>query len=303
MESFRNLCPVLGSQLYILLFIRRTHLPQIHKQYFAASVPVCLGRYVLQHCARLFIFIDYPKRYGDIGRIEKVSRQNNDRFHQIVFNEFAPDCKFRPVAGKRAVCKQKSCDAVLRQMRNHMQNPAVVCIACRRHFVPVPTRIVQQFFFSAPCLLIKRRIRHDIVEFFVFMLIVCKRADRFFTQIAADSADRKIHSCKFQSGIRRLLAENCNLLCVAVVCLYKLHRLHKHTARTAARVINFALIRLDKFCDQVDDTFRRIEFALALALLQCKVGKEIFIHPAHYVLLVVLGELYLIYLVQKRGKF
>ena len=135
------------------------------------------------------------------------------------------------------------------------------------------------------------------------MLIVRKSADRFFTQIAADSADRKIHSCKFQSGIRRLLAEYCNLFCVAVMSLYKLHRLHKHTARTAARVINFALIRLDKFGNQVDDTFRRIEFALALSFLQCKVGKEILVHPAHNVLLVVFCEFDFVDLIQKRSEF
>lgn len=56
--------------------------------------------------------------------------------------------------------------------------------------------------------------------------------------------------------------------------------------------------RFDKFGNQIDYTFRRIEFTLTFALLQSKVRKEVFVHPTHYILLFIFCKLNFVYLVK-----
>jgi len=70
------------------------------------------------------------------------------------------------------------------------------------------------------------------------------------------------------------------ILGIAVVALHKLERLHEHTARTAAGVVDLALVGLDHFRDQIDHTLGCIELAPQLALGGGKLAEEIFINPA-----------------------
>ncbi len=70
--------------------------------------------------------------------------------------------------------------------------------------------------------------------------------------------------------------------------LDELERLHEHTARTAARVVHPAAIRLDHRDQQADHAARGVELAAALALGAGELGQEILIHAAEGVLGLVL---------------
>ena len=70
------------------------------------------------------------------------------------------------------------------------------------------------------------------------------------------------------------------LLRVALVVFNKLQGLHKHTAGTAARVVNDAFVRLDDRGNQVNDILRRIEFAFSFSFRDSEPLQEIFINPA-----------------------
>ena len=134
------------------------------------------------------------------------------------------------------------------------------------------------------------------------MLVVRESADGYFAQIAADAPNGKVHLRQLHCCACGFLTVNSDLFRVSVMTLHELHRLHEHTAGTAARIINCALERLYHFGNQIDNAFRSIELSLAFAFLQSKIGKEVFIHPTHYILLFVFRQLDFIQLVQKRRK-
>lgn len=86
------------------------------------------------------------------------------------------------------------------------------------------------------------------------------------TQVARDATDSQIHLCQFVSGAGVFLSVNGNIFLVTVMAVHKLYRLDEHSAGTTARVINFALIRLNHFRQQVNHTLRRIELTPAFTL-------------------------------------
>jgi len=72
------------------------------------------------------------------------------------------------------------------------------------------------------------------------------------------------------------------------VAPHELERLHEHTARTAAGIVDLALVRLDHLRDEVNHALGCIELAPKLALCGGKLAQEIFIDPANHVLFLIL---------------
>ena len=72
------------------------------------------------------------------------------------------------------------------------------------------------------------------------------------------------------------------------MALHKFERLHEHTARAAAGVVDLALVGLDHFGDQVDHALGGVELAPELAFRGGELAEEVFIDPADGVLLLVL---------------
>ena len=99
------------------------------------------------------------------------------------------------------------------------------------------------------------------------MLVIRESADGYFTQITADSSYGKVHLRQLHCCACGFLTVNGDLFRVSVMTLHELHRLHKHTAGTAARIINRTFERLDHLCNQIDNAFWSIELSLALAFL------------------------------------
>src|SRR5260370_36237419 len=74
----------------------------------------------------------------------------------------------------------------------------------------------------------------------------------------------------------------------AAVALDDLLALYEHARRSAAGIVNAALVRLNHFHQQTDDTARRIELAALLAFRRGELAKEVFIDAAQNVLGAVL---------------
>ena len=112
----RDLGTIFFGQLDILLFIRASHLPQIHKEDFTFTVAEAFDFAVLLNHSCFLILVQNPKRYADVGGIEKVSRQNDDCFDKVIVDKLLSDLQLGSVIGQSAVCKQEPGNAVLREL-------------------------------------------------------------------------------------------------------------------------------------------------------------------------------------------
>ena len=116
------------------------------------------------------------------------------------------------------------------------------------------------------------------------MLVLRESVVGLHAEVCRNAANRQIHFSQFERGGRTFLPVNRNVLRITVVALHKLHRLHKHSSRAAAGVVNLPLVGLDQLRNQVDNALGRVEFALSFAFSQCEVAQEIFIDPPHDIL-------------------
>ena len=72
---------------------------------------------------------------------------------------------------------------------------------------------------------------------------------------------------------------------VAILFLYILSTLHKHTTRATAGVVERTIIRLYKGSYQLYNIVRSIEFSLLFGGIDCKRLEEVFIDPSYEILL------------------
>ena len=82
-----------------------------------------------------------------------------------------------------------------------------------------------------------------------------------------------------------LLTVDADFAQVSLVALYKLGALHKHTAASAARVIDSALVGFQYLYQRADNAGRRVELATILALQTGKLLQTVFIGSAQEVFL------------------
>ena len=84
--------------------------------------------------------------------------------------------------------------------------------------------------------------------------------------------------------------------------LYELERLHKHTARTAARVVYFTVVWLNEFGYKVDNRFRGIVFTFALSFGDSKLAEKEFVNASNQVVVLVFLRVELVYFIEQRCK-
>ena len=130
------------------------------------------------------------------------------------------------------------------------------------------------------------------------MLVIGECVRCHFSEVCRDAANSQIHFAQLVRRVRIFLTVDRDFLFVTVMCFHELHGLHKHTARSAARVIENAIIRFNHFCNQIDNALRRIELALAFAFRKCKLAQEVFVDPPDNVILFI-ARVDLINLVQQ----
>ena len=184
-----------------------------------------------------------------------------------------------------------------------MQNPAVVCIACWRNNITIPSWILCKFIFFTPVFLIEWRICHNKICTKVFVQIICKSVGSLFPKITRNTTDSKIHFCHFIRCTCSFLAINRNIFCTSRMIFYKLQRLNEHTTRTTTWVIDFSLIWLNHFCNEIYYCFWSIEFTLTFSFLKSKLCKEVFIDTPHDVIFFVCCCLNIVNFIKKSCKF
>ena len=118
------------------------------------------------------------------------------------------------------------------------------------------------------------------------MLVVEERVGVGLAQIGFEAADGNVHVRHLPRARIGFLSVDRYALQVAAVTTDELGTLHKHTSRTAARVIDTALIGFEDLDDGAHDAAGRIEFARILALHRGKLLQAVFVGAAQEVLLV-----------------
>jgi len=107
--------------------------------------------------------------------------------------------------------------------------------------------------------------------------------------LRVDATDGKVHLRQAPSGVVGLLAVDGNVANLAAVGLDELLAADEHAPRSAARVIDAALVRRKHFDQHTDDTGRRIKLSTLLALSTGKLREEIFVDAAENILGAVCG--------------
>ena len=120
--------------------------------------------------------------------------------------------------------------------------------------------------------------------------------------VGRDAPDGEVHTRQLEGGVGVFLAIYAHVLHVAVMDLDELHRLHEHTARTAAGVVDLAVVGLDKLGDKVDYRLGCVVFALTFSLGDGELAKEIFIHAADKVVLGIGDGVQLVNFIQQRSE-
>ena len=237
---------------------------------------------------RMLAFGQEPEADGNLGGVEELAGQCDHAIDQVVLKNLAADGSLAlGIGGHGPIGQHESGDTVLREFGDHVQDPGVVGIACRRNIVPRPSRIIGKFIARTPCLQVERRIGHDKVGLQVRMLILEKAIGRHLTQIGGDAANGQVHLGQLVRGGGQLLPVDGDVLAVALVAVDKLQRLHEHTARSTAGVIDLALERLDHLGNQVDHAFGRVELTSTLAFSGCEFAQKVLVHPPNDILFLV----------------
>ena len=112
------------------------------------------------------------------------------------------------------------------------------------------------------------------------MLVIIECVGKDIAQVRIQATDGKVHVRHLPSIWVGLLTVDTDLAQVPLVALDKLGTLHKHTARTAARVIDSTLVRFKDFYQRAHNAGRRIELAAILALQGSKLLQTVFVGSA-----------------------
>ena len=223
-----------------------------------------------------------------MGGVEELAGEGDHAVHEVVLDHLLANLAFAlGVGGHGAVGEHEAGDPVFGELGNHVQNPGVVGIAGGRGVVAVPAGVAAELVGTAPVLQVERGIGHDVVGLEVGVLILEEGVGGDFAEVGGEPAHREVHLGELVGGGGELLSVNRDVLGVAVVAFDELERLHEHAAGATAGVVDFAFVGLNHFGDEIDHALGSVELAPQLALGGGELAEEVFIDPAHGVLLLV----------------
>ena len=278
-----NLGNVVGGQFLMNTADHAAHIAGVDKQGFALAVAVVAVVVAGNDCG-LFVFGDKPEAHRNLGGVEELAGQRDHAVYQVVFDNLFTDFPFALGVGAHgAVGQYKARDAVVAELADHVQYPTVVGVAGGGHFVTGPAGVVGEFVGAAPLFQVKGRVGHDEVGLQVRVLVFKEGVGGNFAQVGADAANGQVHLGQLVGGAGLLLPVDGDVLLVTLVVLHKFDRLHEHAAGAAAGVVDFSVVGLDHFGNQVDHALGGIELAPALAFGGGKVAEEVFVDAADYV--------------------
>ena len=110
------------------------------------------------------------------------------------------------------------------------------------------------------------------------MLVFKEGVGRHVAEVGADATNRQVHLGQLVGGAGLFLTVDRDVFFVALMAFNKFDRLYKHAAGAAAGVIDFAMIRLDHFGQQVNHAFGGVKLAAAFAFSGGEVAEEVFVN-------------------------
>ena len=196
-----------------------------------------------ERLAFLFLaFCNKPQCNRDSNAVEKLCRHGDNAFNQIILNDLFADFTFAAgLCGKGSVGKHQTDFTIWCEMMNHMLNPCIVGVACRRHSV-FPAHIIQKLFLI-PRMIIERWIGKYKISFQGRVEVICKCIPMVWSKIGVYAANSHVHFRHFPCISVSLLSINRDCTTSSRMSLYKLCALNKHASRTATTIIHPTIIK------------------------------------------------------------
>src|SRR5262249_29149995 len=114
----------------------------------------------------------------------------------------------------------------------------------------------------------------ELARTFVDVLVV----GHALPDVASESVDGEVHLAKPDGLSNFLLAVDRDVCNTFLVVVYKRCRLDEHAARSARRVVDASVVRLDDFHDQLDDAGRREELTTLLPFRHGELAEKVFVY-------------------------
>ena len=188
----------------------------------------------------LFVFIENPKRYTNVGGIKHILGKITNGFYQIIFYEFlrisysvppplkAPFAKIKP-----ATCFQKVWLPYSESTHNWRYWLVVHHNLSIGHRPPIH-RLLANLLVKGGFAIIKSAFKSGCWS-------LPKVSAGTSPKLAWQSSNRQIHFRQFIGGSRIFLSVDRNFLFITVMAFYKFNRLHKHPTTSTSWVIDNTL--------------------------------------------------------------
>ena len=227
---------------------------------------------------------DKPKTYRNTRTVEQLRRQSHDSLYQVGFDDGLANLSLAATLTRKRTIRQHQTNlSVWSQMVNHVLHPRKVGVASWWQTI-LPAHIFLKRTLP-PVAEVERRIGKNVICLQRRVLVIIECVGKDIAQVRIQATDGKVHVRHLPRIRVCLLTVDTNLAQVSLVALYKLGALYKHTAASAARVINSALVRLQNLYQRADNAGRRIELATILALQAGKLLQTVFVGSAQQVFL------------------
>ena len=208
------------------------------------------------------VLVENPKRDRYVCGIKQFTRQDNNRFHLVIFNKLLANGDGVFIT-KGTICQQKTSDAFVGfQFGEHVENPRIVGVALRRSSIIGPVHALLGDIFCKPMFEIERRISHDVVKNKSGMPVFIERGNGSIPQMVGYATHGQVHLGETESGLLFLLPENINSGNVTLLCLDIFSALDKHTAGPATWIVECAIKRFDKGGYKLHDVVWSVKLAI-----------------------------------------
>ena len=231
-----------------------------------------------QHFAfALFLFGQEPQARGDLRVEEELTRQRDHHFHHIGIDHGSADLAFAILARTHAAVGQHNArPARGLEVVQDMLQPGVVGVALRGRAV-FPAGVTVQAGVP-PVADVEGRVGQAIVGPQVGVLVAGEGVGWLFAQVVVHAPNHQVHGRQAPGGGVGFLAVDGHIAQFAAVVFDELFRLHKHTARSAARVVNLAFAGREHGHQCFNNAGGRVELPAPLAFGAGKHTEEIFVH-------------------------
>ena len=230
-----------------------------------------------------FIAREKPQTRGNL-RIEKqLRRQRDHALDDIAFDHATPYFAFAArIAAHRTVGQNDTGATCGRKVMHDVRQPREIGVALRRRTVIRPANIAVELGMP-PIGNVERRIGQHVIGAQIGMLIVEKRVGGFASQIEVDAANHEVHRHQTPRRVVAFLPVNrdvlfARLVMFGLVAFNKLFRLHEHSARTAARVVNASRMWRQNLHEYSNHRFGRVKLAAFLTFRAGELSQKILVN-------------------------